>query len=404
MFFTGQVGSNLGDGLQITAATFLALRIGASPFELGFVAFCGTFPRILFGPLGGALADRWDRRKVMIATDLIRCMVVLAIPTLYFTGLMNVWVLAALSFLLTSCSPFFLPASKALIPEIVGREKINLANGLLQTTIWPANFLGAGLIGPLQLVMDLPYAFFVNAGSYALSAATLWAMRVRPGETDESATSKPPLLDSMVDGYRALKIEKVLHTVVITYAAYIFFWRGLLQVGLPLYVSRELGGGAGLFGLLMAVNGGGELVSSLVVGKWRLKKPLAVAFSGQALFGMGMLGVAASSFVGLESAETVWLVGASIFLGGLALPVTDVPVLSTIQKRIPDEHVAKVFSYWNTLGAVGSALGTLLLGALFDVMPVTYGFLAGAIVLILLGSVGTGWVLKGSGAQKRSGA
>ena len=392
LFFAGQVGSNLGDGLHLTAVTFFALRLGASPFELGVVAFCGIFPRILFGPLGGALADRWDRRATMIVMDLIRCVLVLAIPTLYFVDLISIWVLASLAFLLTSCSAFFLPASKAYIPEMIGKGRVNLANGLLQTTIWPAHFLGAGLIGPLQLVMDLPQVFFINAASYALSATTLSAIRLGPARKPEPEISNPSLLSNLLDGYQALKAEKALHIIVMTYAAYIFFWRGLLQVGLPLYVARELGGGAGLFGIFMAVNGAGEMVSSLLVGKMHLKRPLAVAFLGETLFGLAMLGVVASGHALPGPSGAAWLVGAFIFVGGLALPITDVPTLSAIQKRMPEGHVAKVFSYWNTMGAVGSALGTLLLGALFNLVPVIYGFLAGGAALILLGAAGASWM------------
>ena len=393
LFFAGQIGSNLGDGLHLAAVTFLALRLGASPFELGAVTFCGIFPRIMLGPLGGALADRWNRLGTMIATDWVQSGMVLAIPILYFAGLLNVWLLAALSFALASCSPFFVPASKALLPEMVGGEKIRPANGLLQTTIWPAHFLGAGLIGPLQVIVDLPYIFFFNASSYALSALLLSFVRVRRQRMLSSVAPKIPLRMSLLEGYRALRASRELHAVVATYALLTFFWRGLLQVGLPLYVSRELSGttsaGAGLFGLLMAVNGVGEMISSLFVWKLRLSKPLLIAFAGEAMFGVAMIGVAVSR---AALSGSVWLVGAFIFLGGLALPVTDVPTLSAIQERIPEEHIAKVFSYWNTMGAVGSSLGALLLGALFDQAPVSFGFALGGVSLLLLGTAGTQWI------------
>ena len=359
---------------------------------MGMVTFCGVFPRIVFGPVGGALADRWNRLGTMISTDWVRCAVVVAIPLLYFAGFLNVWVLAALSFALASCSPFFVPASKALLPEMVGGERIRPANGLLQTTIWPAHFLGAGLIGPLQAVLDLPYAFFFNASSYALSALLLSFVSIRRQRTSAFAAPKVPLGKSLLDGYRVLRERRELHAVVATYAILTFFWRGLLQVGLPLYVSRELSAGAGLFGLLMAMNGAGEMVSSLLVGKLRLGKPLLVAFSGEALFGIAMIGVA----LGAALSASVWSLVAFVFFGGLALPIADVPILSEIQERIPNEHVAKVFSYWNTMGAVGSASGALLLGVFFDLAPVGLGFVLGGVVLILLGTIGRRWIKSNS--------
>lgn len=90
----------------------------------------------MFGPIGGVYADKWDKKKTMVITDFVRFFLVLLIPALYIADALSIAMIALISFALTSCSPFFVPASKAYIPKMVGKKNINLANGLLQTTLW----------------------------------------------------------------------------------------------------------------------------------------------------------------------------------------------------------------------------------------------------------------------------
>ncbi|WP_238544493.1 MFS transporter [Geomicrobium sp. JCM 19037] len=335
----------------------------------------------MFGPIGGVYADKWDKKKTMVITDFVRFFLVLLIPALYIADALSIAMIALISFALTSCSPFFVPASKAYIPKMVGKKNINLANGLLQTTLWPSFFIGAGLVGPINALINLPFVLVINALSFAIAGFLIMFIKANKNEDYSSGVKKDvKLFSSLKEGYIALRTEKALHFTVMTFGIYTFFWRGLLQVALPLYVTVTLGGGPGMFGVFMAVNGVGEMVGSLVMGKLKVERPMSVAFIGEILFGVAMVSVAL--------AGDPLYIAVVLFIGGVTSPVTDIPILSSIQRSIQENHISKVFSYWNTMGAVGSSLGTLLIGIWLEFISPSTMFYIGGATLILVGALG----------------
>jgi DHA3 family macrolide efflux protein-like MFS transporter len=204
-FFVGMMITNLGNGLFLTTITLFALHLGATPFELGVIGFCTILPRIVLGPIGGVYADRWNRLIVIQNAEWIRAALLLAIFIFYHTVGVSVWGLILLSTAITMVSPFHVAACKAYIPDIVESRQIGLANGLLQTVIWPAFFFGAGMIGPFQQWIGLPQIFALNAGFFILAAMILHTLPA-PGSLSHSNRSLS-LIRHLGDGYQALRTE-----------------------------------------------------------------------------------------------------------------------------------------------------------------------------------------------------
>lgn len=400
LFFSGQILTNMGDGLFAVALTFLTLRMDATPFELGFITFCSLLPRVLLGPVGGVIADRVDRRKLMVTADIVRFLLVLLIPILFNAGLLEMWSLALFACLLNSFSPILFPASKSLIPQLVGKDRLELANGLVQTIVWPSFFLGTGLVGALQWLLGFPDLLFVNAVVFLCSATAVFFMKVQPQERNESSVANASFWSNLRQGYHALKENRPLFARVMTYSIYTFFWRGLLQIGMPLFVTVQLDGDAGLFGIFMVLNGVGEMVSSLALGKMRFQNPTIVSFTGEILFGVAALGIALS----LLLPGAVLFVSGFVFLIGVSTTLIDIPLVTTIQRQVPSDHIAKVFAYWSTMGSLGSSLGTLSMGKLLELVAIDRGFVISGFVLFATGVIGTAWAVRYFARNKQSDA
>jgi len=177
--WTGQLISLIGDRVHQVALAFLILRATNSPIAVGLVFLVATLPNLLFGPIAGALVDRWDHREVMIVSDLLRAGVVLLIPIAAVTDLVLVYPLV---FLVTTISIFFRPAKVAILPRIVSDDDLIPANSALWIAETFADIGGFALAGLFVALLgsQLPLAFWVDAMTYIASAVLIASIAVAP--------------------------------------------------------------------------------------------------------------------------------------------------------------------------------------------------------------------------------
>lgn len=371
-FFGSQILTNLGDGLLSVALIYYALKMGSSAATLGAMVFAITLARGLLGPLGGVIGDRVDRRRYVILLESLRALGTLAVPGLYYLGALNLYGLAAIGVAISTLFAISVPATKALIPQLIETERLQRGNGLIQTVTWPAFFLGAGALALLQERLA-PHGIFVVIGAaFAMSSVLLWQL------PKANAVAKTPqrltlsiFFQELRNGYQVLQIDPVMRARVWLYGAFTFFWRGSLQICIPLLILRHLHSPDWVYGSLMAANGIAELVANLYVGKRFFAKPLVFTYSCELLLGAGLLLMAFSLWL---PATYVWIFMAVVLIGFAAATI-DIPLLTVIQTQVPSEHVGKVISYWFTIGSCGGAAGGLVLGMLFDAVPLGVGLL-----------------------------
>ena len=188
------------------------------------------------------------------------------------------------------------------------------------------------------------------------------------------------MMTELLQGYRELKSDSVIHARVWAYGIFTFFWRGTLQILIPLAVISTLNSPAWVYGALMFVNGVAELIANLVVGKMRFHKPLVFTFLCEILIGLGLLAIFAA--FALPVPEVGVFIG--VILIGIAAATIDIPLLTVIQKNVAEQNVGKVISYWFTIGSAGGALGNLFMGLYFEFVPIQIGTaILGAIVFLL---------------------
>jgi MFS family permease len=363
----GQVVSSLGDRVHQVALVFLVARAtNYSPLALGVVFAAMTVPNFLVGPLAGALVDRWDRKRVMVGSDLIRAGIVCLIPVASGIG---VGIVIALVFALAAVSSFFRPARAAALPQVVPDADLLTANSAMWIADTVSDLVGYSLGGLFVAFLgsSLALAFWLDGASYLASAALVAAVVIPPlvrartgsGVATEAgaaagsgtgagtaaaaagADATPPASTSvraeMAQGWQFLRAETVLLATTIQ-AAIAEYGMGALMALSPLLIASLVVGGtdaAAAYGFFEMAMGLGLLAGGIVLGGLAARLPkgpaIIVAFTA---FGLVLVAFA------LTDNLLVAMVLAAAF--GLANAAFVVPSQTLFQQRIPGEMLGRV--------------------------------------------------------------
>jgi MFS family permease len=374
--WAGQLISLFGDRVHQIALAFLVLGLtNNSPIAVGAVWFAATLPNVLFSPIAGTFVDRWDQREVMIVSDLLRAALVLLIPIAAITNLLLVYPLA---FLITTVSIFFRPARVAVLPRIVRDDELLTANSALWIAETLADIVGYPLAGLFVWFLGsaLPLAFWIDAATYAASAALIWTIVVPPVKrvAGEAEAARGKLLQEMREGWQFLRREPVLfaNTLQATVAQ---FTLGMMIALMAVYAKDAIVGtpfgpeavlgfletGVGIGGLL------GGVVVGLIGGRWPKGRMI--------IFGYALCG----AFIALLGVTNQLPIAVGLLVGaGVANMVFVIPSQTLFQQRTPAELMGRVVSFRFSL--VGGALAIAM---------VVGGFLAAQIgVAAVLGVFG----------------
>src|SRR6185437_1394175 len=205
---------------------------------------------------GASYADRYDRRRLMIGTDLARCALVAGAALLLALGRLPFALLVAAAAVLAAIGAPFAPARDALVARIAPPGTLITANGLLQVSFRSAFFVGPLLLAPLLAVAPMPVVLTLDALTFAVSAVTLSAIRVPPAA---AARARPGLREDLRDGLGALRPEPDVLVVIAAFVLALVAASGFLTVGVIALVGQRLGGHAGQYGLLIGIAGVAEV-------------------------------------------------------------------------------------------------------------------------------------------------
>ncbi|MGH2462957.1 MAG: MFS transporter, partial [Candidatus Limnocylindria bacterium] len=383
--WTSQLISLLGDRVHYMALGFLVATRG-TPLDVGLTFAATAIPNVFFGPWAGALADRWDRRRTMIVSDLVRAALVLAVPFVIEIHISLVYVVA---FGVASISLFFQPAKNALVPQIVDRQDLVPANGATSVTETLADLVGLPAAGLLVafLAPVIYVAFIIDSISYLVSAALLAFMRVARSERADGAFGIGQLWSDVREGVSFLvhQAELRANTVISTVAQVAV---GTEVVCSLLYAQTILDQSQVRFpvnySLLMAAIGLGSIVGGLVIGGLAgsvRKGPMAIA---------GFVGLGASFILAGLVTDPLLAIG-FFFLAGAANMAFVIPNITLFQERTPQALFARVVTSRQALvfGVMAAAMG--LSGLLAGMIGADRTLMAGGAVAVVAGLAGLLW-------------
>ena len=273
MFFFGQLVSMSGTWMQMVAQSILVLQLTRSGTILGLTIGARFAPLFLFGPLGGVIADRTNKRRVLYVTQSLSGLLALIFGLLTQAGAMRIWIVFALAVSLGFVGVFDTPARQAFIPELVPKDQVRNAVTLNSVTANMARILGAAAGGEIAAALGLPLCFELNAASFlaviiTLALMTSSAITARPSRPREKGELRAGF--AYVRTSPELLVPLIMVAVVGTLA-----WE--FQVSLPLIATGTFHGGASTYGSMTAAMGAGAIVGGLVAASRTLGRKSALA-------------------------------------------------------------------------------------------------------------------------------
>jgi DHA3 family tetracycline resistance protein-like MFS transporter len=375
--------SLLGDGIYFVAIAWQVYELSNAPTALSVVGVAWTLPNVLLLLVGGVLSDRFDRRRLMIVSDVVRGLAIGSIAVLSLSGGLELWHLLVLVAVYGAGEALFVPAFQAIVPDIVPQEHLVQANSL-DTLMRPlAVQLGGPALGGLMIAgFGTGVAFALDAATFAVSAVCLALMRSRPLPPREQAMSIRSGLAEVGEGFRFVRAHRWLWGTLVAAGLALLLFYGPMEVLLPYVIKNDLEGSSKDFGYALAAVGVGAIGAALVMGQRPLpRRPFTVMFTAWAV------GMACVAVWGL--ATELWHMVLASVAGGAGFTAGIIAWTTLMHRIVPGDVLGRVTSLdwfvsvslmpvsFAITGPVADALGprATLVGAGLLATPLMLAFL-----------------------------
>lgn len=338
-FLAAQLTSISGDFIVIAILPFAVFAMGGSNAEVAAAFGIGTLFEVLVVLFGGVVGDRFQRRTVMIAADGLRFVSQAALAVLLILGVAEFWELLVVQVVQGVGAAFFNPAVNGFVPEVVPEHRLQDANALLTTAFAAGTMIGPAMAGLLMTAFGVGWAFALDAITFATSALLLKGIHV-PALPREPSGS---LVGDVREGWREFRKRTWLWVVVAEFAVLNALVFGPFQM-LGASVAVDSLGGLGAWTMILAALGGGRLGGGLVALFWRPQRPLfaATLVIGSWAVPLALLGIAAP----------VSAIASAAAIAGASLSVFGALWHTTLQSKVPEDQLSRMFSY-DWLGSLG---------------------------------------------------
>ena len=375
-YWASQLVSGVGTWAQAVAQSWLVLELTHSAVMLGTVTMLQFLPLLIFPLLGGVIADRLPRRRMLVATQSAAMIQALLLGALVATGTVQLWEVAVLALMLGLTNAFNNPAAQAFVPELVGAELVADAVAINSIQFNLARMVGGAVGGIAVAWWGIAGALFLNAASYLPAIVVLALIRPRH-VTVRQRRPDVRLVQELTEGLRyAVRTPSVRPVVAL------FGVVGLLgfnwQVALPL-LAVALHGGVTGFGTLMSALGAGSLVAGVVLARNRRPSERRLALGGLAMGALLVL-LGLSSWYGVSLALMV--------VAGFAGVVAAVTANTLLQIRTPDALRGRIMSIYVLLMGGTTPVGAFLLGTIAGGWGIQAGLLVfGTLTIVAIGAI-----------------
>jgi transmembrane secretion effector len=364
------VTSQLGDAFQYIALMWAALLAGG-PLGVLVVRLADSAPALVFGFHGGLVADRTDRKRLMVASDLVRAAVLVPVAVAGLAGDLPLWGLVASAIVLTTGASYFEPAYGAALPALAGRERVQAANALVRASSDALWLGGSAIAAGLLAVVPLSTFFALNAGSFVLSALLLSGLPRFPAARADGAAAP-----RVREAFTVLRPHPWLAAAVATLGVAVTISSGTWIVGVPELVRRGLDGGAGRFALLIVAYALGSIGTGALLARRPVVRKARMSLVAWSAYLPAYLLLAFAHSLGPALAGAL-VAGAG---QGAALVLT----MSAAQSEIPDSHLGRVTGLISLVHRGAHATGLLLVSPLFAVAATRSVFVAAAFAIPLV--------------------
>ncbi len=372
LLWTGMVVSNAGGWMQFTALGYLMDQLTRAPVYLGILGLVQALPRLLFAFLGGVLADRMDRRQVLLVTNVIAMISSLVLAILTLLGLVHVWHLLLIAAFNSLVMSFDMPARQSMTPSLVGEGEVLQAISLNSVAFNGSSVFGPALAGIVISLVGTHGAFFLNALSFL---AVLWALTALqlPAFVPERGVS---FGQDLRDGLAMLGRHRVLLALMGIVAVLSFFGRPYIRL-MPAVAREVLRVGPEGLGVLQAAPGAGTFLAVFVAG-WSAGRWLPGRLLLVAVFAMGAM-------VTLFGLSTSFPLSVALLVAvGLWQSLAMVTANTLVQTTVLPGQRGRAMGLFGTVAFGMMALGTLPVGALAEWIGLSWALALGGVVLMVM--------------------
>ena len=330
-YIIGSLISDTGTWMQVMAQGWVMSTLTNKAIMLGLVNLAAGLPTLALTMIGGSAADRFDKRKILIATQIAQIAFALGLGWLVFTGQIQIWHVIFFAALLGVSIAFEMPAISALVPELVKREQIASAVALDRSVFHGSRLIGPSLAGLFVGWWGAASAFFANAFSFLALIIALISLPRRPVGTKEEEEKRR---SGIMDGFRYVRSDRTILSMIMLIALTTIFIFPTISVMLPLYVRNVLQLGPDSMGWLMATSGTGAFLGSLGL--------LSIAREKRLKFMSGnVLAIAAGVFF-MSRSHTFLLTACSMGVLAIALSMNFGLANTIVQEHAPSHLRGRV--------------------------------------------------------------
>ena len=378
LLWIGQGATQIGNAFNIIVLPWLVLKLTGDAFAMGTVLATWGIPRALFILIGGALADRFSPRLVMILADLMRLSFVLLMSMLVLTQTVELWMIYVFAFIAGLTSAFSIPARSAIVPFLVEPELIQPANSVIIGTAQVCHLIGPALAGitisyfgdsitqssnPSEVLPDsqgLGFAFLIQASMVMISAITLWMMKII--DLRQKTEENKNVWSSISAGFVTMWEDVTLRAWFFIILALSLLFNGPMVIGIPLLADTRFPEGSTALGIIMSALGGGGLLGAILAGVLPRPRPRWLGSTLTMFIGMHGVGLILLNNV----YSTAFATMISLVMGTIDGYVF-IMFISWVQRRTPKEMLGRIMS--------------LILLANFGMQPISQA-IAGAVVAL----------------------
>ena len=355
LFFAGQLISLVGTWMQTVAQSWLVYRLTNSSLLLGSIGFASQFPVFLVAPIGGTIADRGNRRKLVIATQTASMILAFILAVLTLTHVVRVWHIFVLAALLGVVNAFDIPARQAFLVDMVGKEDLMNAIALNSSMFNGARIIGPAVAGILVASIGEGWCFFANAVSYIAVITGLIMMRVSKPYFDAKAATRSAT-EQIIEGFEYVRSTGPIR-ILLLLLGLVSLVGMPYAVLMPIFADTILHSGARGLGLLMGATGVGALLGALTLaartGLKGLGKWVAVCSAG---FG--------ASLILFSFSHWFWVSAAFLVPVGAFMMVQMAASNTLIQSMVPDQLRGRVMAVYSMMFMGMAPFGAFFAGAI----------------------------------------
>lgn len=352
LVWSGQLISQIGDGVSKLALLWFVYAVTGSPLKTSVIGLLQTMPPIALGPIIGVYVDRLPKKPLLIASDVLRAVLIGLIPCLIPVESFTVSVLYALVLLHAIATAVFGPALTAAIPGFVPKTQFTAANALLQSTTSLGIVFGPALSGLGIAAYGSQEVLCLNAATYLVSAACLTLVRfAKPAASSPSPAATPTILQDLIEGFRYSVVTRPLLLLLTGTAVLYTFGTSALTALFPVFARKMLGLGPVEVGYLWSALGVGLLLTSiglLWVTDWIINDRMRLI--------MGTTVLSGAALCALTQAPDPYLAGIFMGIVGCGMGAFTPIAWGIIQELVPSQMIGRVLGLYGT-GAMTAAIG-----------------------------------------------